>query len=138
MVNKWLPTSSARGRHCVTPHFWGGDTQGALNVDLFPGAAVMICAPPGPTQVGFDPLTRRLSDIETRVLEAFLDAILSGYRAGSLTQSEARQEIAEAVSLAVNDNGNLSTYMRAEIETRGKAVRSKRPVASNASNAPAN
>ena len=80
-------------------------------------------------------MTRRLSDIETRVLEAFLDTILNGYRAGSLTQSEARQEIAEAVSLAVNDNGNLSTYMRAGIESRGKVARSKR---SAAPNAPAN
>jgi hypothetical protein len=120
------------------PHFWGGDTRGALNDDLFLWAAGMIPASPSPTQVGFGSMTRRLSDIETRVLEAFLDTILNGYRAGSLTQSEARQEIAEAVSLAVNDNGNLSIYMRAEIETRGKAVRSRRSVASNALNTPGN
>ena len=56
---------------------------------------------------------------------------------GSLTQPEARKDIAEAVSLAVNDNGSLSNYMRAEIETRGKAGRSKRSAAPTAPNAPA-
>jgi hypothetical protein len=69
-------------------------------------------------------MARRLSDAENLALDAFLKTIFDGYRAGSLTQSEARDEIAEAVSLAVNDNGNLSSYMRAIIALHGKFVHS--------------
>jgi hypothetical protein len=69
-------------------------------------------------------MARKLSYAENRVVDAFLDTILDGYRAGTLTQSQARDEIAAAVSLAVNDNGNLSIHLRAIVESRGKVARS--------------
>jgi hypothetical protein len=61
-----------------------------------------------------------LSSADRRILDIFLNTILDGYRAGNLTQLEARAAIAEAVGLAANDNRNLVSYMRAKIETRGK------------------
>jgi hypothetical protein len=61
-----------------------------------------------------------LSNTDHRVLDIFLNTILDGYRAGSLTQLEARATIAEAVALAANDNGNLVSYMKAKTKREEK------------------
>jgi hypothetical protein len=61
-----------------------------------------------------------LSNADHRILDIFLNTILDGYRAGNLTQLEARAAIAEAFRLAANNSGNLVPHMRAKIETRGK------------------
>jgi hypothetical protein len=61
-----------------------------------------------------------LSNAEHRILDIFLNTILDGYRAGTLTQGEARGAIAEAVSLAASDNKEIVHYLRVKIETRGK------------------
>jgi hypothetical protein len=61
-----------------------------------------------------------LSQADHDVLDGFLNTILDGYRDGNLTQLQARSAIAEAVALAAKDNGNITSYMRAMIETRGQ------------------
>jgi hypothetical protein len=61
-----------------------------------------------------------LSQADHDVLDDFLNTILDEYRDGNLTQLQARSAIAEAVALATKDNGNITSYMRAMIETRGQ------------------
>jgi hypothetical protein len=65
-------------------------------------------------------VTLDLSTADHRILDLFLNTILDGYKSDNLSQMEARSAIAEAVALAASDNGNLTRYMKAKIEKRGK------------------
>ncbi len=60
-----------------------------------------------------------LSNADRRILDIFLNTILDGYRAGNLTQLEARAAIAEAVGLAANDNRNLVSELATEVNRNG-------------------
>jgi hypothetical protein len=57
-----------------------------------------------------------LSGQDHDTLDLFLETVLKRFRDGKIDINDARRDIAEAVSLAANDNANLSHYMRAVID----------------------
>jgi len=46
------------------------------------------------------------------VLDRFLDTVLERYKSGKLLLSDARNDIAEAFTLAANDNRKVVPYMK--------------------------
>ncbi len=61
-----------------------------------------------------------LSENDNRVLDRFLNHVLDRYKNGVIDRMSVRLELAEAVALIANDNGNVVLYMKAILQRKGE------------------
>lgn len=53
-----------------------------------------------------------LSSSDHKAIDDFIDAILDAYRAGTITQVEARVDLAHAIATAARGSEDLKSYVR--------------------------